>query len=227
MIFVGGLLGSSHCIGMCGAFALALGSRHSRMAANVFRQVIYSLGRVFTYSMAGAAAGYAGWRLMAEMNTMVNIQAILSVTAGVLLTVQGLISAGVLPGFAWSSGSSSCLGPKLFSGLLGAARLRSVFLGGVVNGLLPCGLVYAFLTLAASSGDMLQGWATMALFGLGTLPVMVLVGSGGTLLGLAGRRRLLHLAAWCVVLTGLLSVGRGIAFMQAAGTVEAACPLCH
>ena len=228
MIFVGGLLGSSHCIGMCGAFALALGSRRSSVAANLCRQVVYSLGRVFTYSMAGAVVGYGGWRLTSEMGTIVNIQAALAITAGVLLIVQGLISAGVLRGISWWSGSGPCLGPSFFSALLGAARLQSVFLGGVVNGLLPCGLVYAFLALAASSGDMVQGWATMALFGLGTLPVMVLVGSGGTLVSMASRRRLLHLAAWCVVLTGVLSVGRGVAFLQASESGAATtCPLCE
>jgi sulfite exporter TauE/SafE len=90
-----------------------------------------------------------------------------------LLIIQGLISAGVLRGISWWSGSGPCLGPSFFSALLGAARLQSVFLGGVVNGLLPCGLVYAFLALAASSGNMVQGWATMALFGLGTFGLRV------------------------------------------------------
>jgi sulfite exporter TauE/SafE len=214
MIFVGGLLGSSHCIGMCGGFALALGNAKVGLAANVRRQVVYSLGRVFTYSLAGGVAGYAGWRLMAEFRLIVNVQAALSILAGALLLIQGFAHAGFLWRPARSSFSHACLGPAFFAALLAATRLRNVFLGGVVNGLLPCGLVYAYLALAASSGNMLQGWLTMALFGLGTLPIMILVGSGGAVL--VGNRRwdILRAAAWCVALTGLLTLIRGLAFLN-------------
>jgi len=226
MIFVGGVLGSSHCLGMCGAFTLVLAGRRTSLASSLCRQVTYSLGRVFTYSMAGAAAGYAGWRLMSELRTVTSLQVILSIAAGVLLMVQGLGAAGLLrmPRLA---GHGPCLGPSFFAALLGAARLRSVFLGGVVNGLLPCGLVYAYLALAASSGDMVHGWMIMALFGLGTLPVLVLFGCGAGAVSLTFRRRLVHIAAWCVVLTGALTIARGVSFIHGSETQDGiVCPLC-
>jgi sulfite exporter TauE/SafE len=111
--------------------------------------------------------------------------------------------------------------------LLRAAQLRSVFLGGVINGLLPCGLVYAYLALAAGSGDMLRGAFTMACFGLGTLPLMVATGCSGSLLSCGRRRQLLRLAACCVILTGVLTVARGISFMHIADPpTSQGCPLC-
>jgi sulfite exporter TauE/SafE len=107
-------------------------------------------------------------------------------------------------------------------------RLQSVFLAGMVNGLLPCGLVYAYLALAASAGDFLGGGLTMALFGLGTLPVMVLLGCGGSLLRRVSRGHVLQVAAWCVVLTGVLSIVRGVGFVQLPGPLEPpGCPMCR
>jgi hypothetical protein len=227
MVLAGGLLGSSHCIGMCGGFALALASNRHGLGRNLLRQVVYSLGRVFTYTVFGAAAGYAGWRLANELHLLVNVQAILCVAAGLLLVVQGLAAAGVLrrlPGF---SGNGPCLGSTFFASLLGATRLHSVFLGGVVNGLLPCGLVYAYVALAASSGDLMRGGVTMTLFGLGTLPVMALVGCGGQVLSAAARQHVFRIAAWCVVLTGIVSVVRGLGFLPLfGGPAEPGCPMC-
>jgi sulfite exporter TauE/SafE len=141
-----------------------------------------------------------------------------------VLAGQGLIELGILP---WSHRpAGGCLGPGMFGALLRATRLRSVFLGGVINGLLPCGLVYAYLALAASAGDVLRGGATMLCFGLGTLPLMVATGCGGSLLSLGRRRQLLHLAAWCVLLTGALTVARGVHFWQLAEPAPA-CPMCR
>jgi sulfite exporter TauE/SafE len=227
MILAGGLLGSSHCAGMCGGFALALGSNRRGLLRNLARQVVYSLGRVFTYATAGAAASYGGWRLAGELRLLVNVQAVLCVAAGVLLIVQGLAGAGVLRRLPTLFRSRTCLGAGLFGSLLRETRLPSVFLGGVVNGLLPCGLVYAYLALAASSGGLMAGGLTMALFGLGTMPMLALVGCGGQLLGVAARRHVFRVAAWCVVLTGVLSLGRGIAALRMPGADGGPnCPMC-
>lgn len=228
LVFVGGLLGSSHCLGMCGGFALALGAARGGLRANLVRQLTYSLGRVFTYTVAGAAAGYLGLRLRIALGAVTNMQALVAIAAGLLLVTQGLAVLGWLRLPRLVTGKSLCFGPTFFAALLRAPGLCDVFVAGVVNGLLPCGLVYAYLALATSSGDMLRGMSVMALFGLGTVPMMVAAGCGASVLSLAGRRRLFHVAAWCVVLTGIMTIARGCGFVTLPGWSEpAGCLLCR
>lgn len=228
MIFVGGLLGSSHCVGMCGGFVFSIGAAAPNWRANFVRQVAYACGRIFTYASAGAIVGYGGWRLSRALPPLVHVQAWLCLTAGALLIVQGLKSAGVWNYLRPAVRRAPCLTASLFASFLAAPKLGQVFLAGMANGLLPCGLVYAYLALAASTGNLAMGFVHMGLFGLGTLPIMVLTGCGGAMLGLASRRRLLHVAAWCVVLTGALSVSRGLAFLRADySTPTAGCPACQ
>lgn len=214
MVFVGGLLGSSHCVGMCGGFVMALGSTSRGSLHNLARQVMYGTGRVFTYTVGGIAAGYGGWRISQEFRPVGNLQAILSISAGVLLIVQGLLAAGFFQRLTVWKGHHGCLGAGMFGALLRETRLRHVFLAGMVNGLLPCGLVYAYLALAASSGGLWKGGLIMACFGLGTLPVLTLVGWSGYTLSTVARWRVLRLAAWCVVLAGVMSLTRGIGALR-------------
>jgi sulfite exporter TauE/SafE len=224
LIIAGGLLGSSHCVGMCGGFALAIGAGASTWRANLARQIVYSLGRVFTYCCAGGAVGYGGWRLARDLPPVVHVQAWLCLAAGALLVLQGLSAAGLFGRLAPVRRRPLCLAPGFFARFLAAPGGFNIFLAGMFNGMLPCGLVYAYLGLAASAGNMFAGLVDMALFGLGTLPIMLLTGCGASVLSLAGRRRLLSAAAWCVVLMGLLSIGRGCAFI--ASPAES-CPACR
>lgn len=227
LIFLGGLLGSSHCLGMCGGFALSIGGRAAGMVDNLRRQAAYTAGRVFTYAFLGAVAGYVGFRAAAQSAVLVNVQAVFSVAAGCLLIVVGLRSAGLLPrrGVAAST-AGFCPARTLFASFLTAPGLVNVFVAGVLTGFLPCGLVYAYLGLAVSSGSMLSGSAAMALFGLGTAPLMVLTGAGGGLLTLAARQRALWLAAWCVVVTGAITIGRGAVGLHDGNQNGPTCPFC-
>ena len=99
-----------------------------------------------------------------------------------------------------------------------------IFLAGLATGFLPCGLVYAFLLIAARTSDLLWGAAVMSVFGLGTVPLMVTTGTTAGALSLRWRTRLFAVAGWCVVAVGMLSLYRGWAFL----TVDdpAACPFC-
>ena len=227
LIFVGGLLGSAHCVGMCGGFALLLGAGARDMRANLGRQLLYSAGRISTYAIIGAAVGYGGVRLAGMASPLVNVQAILSLVAGLLLVLQGLHSAGYLRLQRVTGLSAGCPFTGSLGSLLRSRGSAAAFLAGVFTGLLPCGLVYAYLALATSAGGLWQGWLTMACFGLGTVPLMVLAGSGGSLLSVINRQRLLRVAAICVVVTGLISLARGVGALQPPGAnVTRACPLC-
>ena len=229
LIFVSGLLGSSHCIGMCGPFAILLGSSTTGWRQNVAWQLLYSLGRIFTYTTLGAMAGFGGQRLAGLKLLGVNATAILALVAGVLLVYEGLITAGRLKRFSFRrepSGDhpSGCPTGGLLRSMLQQQNRWGVFLAGVATGFLPCGLVYAFLLTAARSSDFLLGGLIMMVFGFGTVPLMVATGTSASLMSVERRSRLLTLAGWCVVVMGALSLYRGIAFL----TVDdpSVCPFC-
>jgi len=229
LVFLGGLLGSSHCIGMCGPLALALGVQQSQLHVNLGRQLLFSVGRITTYGFLGAVAGASGWWLAQRPQTLVNVQSLLSIVAGLTLVWLGLSTAGVFPRLTgrWLN-SAPCAAASWFKSLLTTPGIASAMLAGAFTGFIPCGLVYAFVVYAASSGNVLQGWATMVAFGLGTVPLMVLAGCGGTLLSLGTRARVLRIAAWCVVVTGVIAVARGAGYLElVANAVPVGCPFCR
>jgi sulfite exporter TauE/SafE len=228
LIFLGGLLGSSHCVGMCGAFVLTIGLGTPSAGANTRRQLAYSLGRIFTYSFAGAVAGFAGMRLQQLSLPASRAQTVLAVVAGALLVVLGLHSAGVVPAFWKKTGAGTyCPSQSLFRSFLTAPGWHNAFLAGLLTGFLPCGLVYAYLVLAAGSGNIFIGALVMALFGAGTVPLMVLTGVGSSLLTLNARRYLFRAAAFCVIATGVLTITRGVGWARpGGGTAAPNCPMC-
>lgn len=225
LVLLGGVLGSAHCVGMCGPFAVSIGTGAPTWRRNLARQLVYSAGRTCTYAFGGALVGYGGWRL-SQSTSLVNFQSLLAIVAGALLIWQGLAAAGILHRRVGAAGTP-CLAGTFFGQFLAAPGLSGVFVAGLFTGLLPCGLVYAFLALATSAGSVFSGVAVMAAFGLGTVPVMVLTGSGASLLTLARRGLLFRIAGWCVVTTGAVSVARGLGFLSLWNPAVAAdCPFC-
>jgi sulfite exporter TauE/SafE len=215
---------------MCGGFALLLGMGRPSLARNLLTQLCYTAGRVCTYTALGATAGFIGMRMAQSAQSWGNIPAALCVLAGLFLVVEGLAAAGINLRVRHWSGSSAmgCLVGSPFGSLLRGPGLQNAFAAGLLTGFLPCGLVYAFLSLAAATGDLVSGGVTMAVFGLGTLPLMVTTGAGGMLLSLMSRRRLLRAAAWCVVLTGCVTIARGAGFLPLPGRSSSpACPFCQ
>ena len=227
LTMLGGLLGSSHCVGMCGGFAAIVGLRTGSMAGNLRAQLIYSAGRLMSYATLGAIAGFAGQRLSDSLPKIINVPAALCLVAGVFLVREGLLATGLFTRRVTGTSTTGCLLGPLFSTILKTPGARNTFAAGIITGLLPCGLVYAFVSLAASSGDLLLGASTMLAFGLGTVPLMVVTGCGTALLSWAARQRLWQVAAWSVVMTGLLTVGRGVGFLQLKDEPQAvSCPFC-
>lgn len=218
LVLLSGLLGSSHCVGMCGGFAVLVGMGQRSVWRNLLSQLAYSSGRIFTYSVLGAIAGAAGLKLAERAGGFVHIPAALCVIAGLFLVVEGLSAAG-FELRRWrkkreGAAIGGCLASPLFAALLRTPGLQNAFSAGLLTGFLPCGLVYAFLSLAASTGDVVYGLLVMAVFGLGTVPLMVLTGTTASLLSVVTRRRLMAVAAWCVVLTGTLTIARGAGFLD-------------
>lgn len=216
LVLVSGLLGSSHCVGMCGGFAMLIGMGQPSVRRNLLAQLAYSGGRIFTYSVLGAIAGAIGLKLSQHTTGIVQLPAALCVVAGLFLVVEGLSAAGFeLRRWRKSRGNQGgCLAIPLFAAMLKSPGLHNAFSAGLLTGFLPCGLVYAFLALAASMGNVVYGMLLMAVFGVGTVPLMVLTGTTASLLSVVKRRKLMHVAAWCVVLTGALTVARGLGFLD-------------
>lgn len=211
LVFLAGLLGSSHCVGMCGGFAVSIGAVGGRWRAILGRQLAYSGGRLMTYGFCGAMAGTFGRRISQVPSHWFNLQAIVAIVAGLLLIWQGLQSSGILrfPQKSLTVSGGFCPAQTMLKTFLTAPHLTGVFVAGLTTGFLPCGLVYAHLALAGASGGMSSGLMTMLAFGLGTIPLMVMAGLGGRVLSFSSRRRLLICAAWCVIVTGVISTTRG------------------
>lgn len=225
LLVVSGMVGAAHCLGMCGPFVLAIGTAASNWRTNLRRQLAYSAGRVFTYSVLGAMAGFVAERITDSLPAWTNLPAALAIGAGLLLVWQGLLATGVVRPRG-IGGTAACPGGAAFRSLLTAEGLVDVFVAGLFTGLLPCGLLYGMLAYAASRHDVIAGMSSMAAFGGGTMPAMVAAGLGGSVLTASGRRRMHAVAAWCLIVTGLISIVRGAAYVTLPGSEPPGCPLC-
>lgn len=229
LIFLGGLLGSAHCIGMCGPLAISLSAAAPAGTSHLRRQLVFSLGRIFTYAFCGAVAGFGGAWASSPDRGFVLSQAWLAIFAGSLLFIMGLGTTGILPKLTTKKlGSLPCHAASWLKTFISSPNWHGVLIAGLFTGFIPCGLVYAFLLKAGSTGNMWEGLLTMFAFGLGTLPLMVAVGFGGQFLSIAGRLKLLKIAAWCIVLTGIISIARGVSQLNVSPEATTApCPLCE
>ncbi|MEX1190163.1 MAG: sulfite exporter TauE/SafE family protein [Bacteroidia bacterium] len=163
-----GVLGSFHCVGMCGPIALALPVHHLSTSGKVSGLLLYHIGRAFTYSIIGAVFGVLGMGVV-----LAGYQQGLSITLGIIILVGLFLPAAGLSKYLSSSASRFTM--KIKEGFSVLFRKRShtaLFFTGMLNGILPCGLVYMALAGAMATGDIYKGALFMAVFGLGTLPAM-------------------------------------------------------
>ncbi len=156
--FAAGLLGSPHCLGMCGSFALACGGRTAHTLA-------WHAGKTSTYAVLGALAGGAGASVPGPtwIGTALSAALLLWFSAALAgLTAEPALR---IPGIV-----------RLATRTAQNDDLASRYLFGVVNGLLPCGLVYATLGVAVASGSAATGALAMTAFGIATMPGLALLG---------------------------------------------------
>ena len=197
---------------MCGGIAatMSLGSRSVTEA--MLRQGCWSLGRTLTYVFLGVMASAIGTKFLKSQHNAIWLQAMFAIVAGLLLIIQGLHAAGWLSWRVRRRSEIPCVTRTVFSQFFRGGSSTGVFIAGLLTGFLPCGLVYSFLALAASSGSVAKGVLIMLSFGLGTIPVMLVSGAGLSLATIGIRRKLIRVAAVSVVVTGLMTVARGIVF---------------
>ena len=235
MIFIAGIAGSFHCIGMCGGFACALRSDPAGRMATLYRHLLYNTGRVTTYTFMGGLAGMAGQTIFSSgvvvkdpfgaghnhmtlsqfgpllPESLSTGQRILAVFAGLLMVIMGLQLFGYLKrlhSFTVGLGGTTLVAS--LRGLLNSPSRSATLAFGVFNGFLPCPLVYAFIAHAAASANSLSGMMTMVFFGLGTFPAMLLMGGVGQWVQPRWRQRGVWFAGGFILLLGLITLLRGL-----------------
>lgn len=214
--FLLGLLGSSHCVGMCGGLSAAMALNTTGSFISIASRLFaFNAGRITCYAILGAAVGLLGWGVA---ETFQDALIYLRLVAGALLIAMGCYIA------QWWMGLTLLehAGTKLWKFIAPSAqrflamkKISHVFLAGGLWGFLPCGLVYSVLAWASVSGDWQFSAVAMACFGLGTVPAMVATGFGGNafkqvLQSLHFRRGvallLIIFGLWTVI-SGLMSAG--------------------
>jgi uncharacterized protein len=226
--FLIGMAGSLHCVGMCGPIAMALPQQGAYRWAMVGKLLLYHLGRITTYAGLGMLIGFLGQGLV-----LAGLQMYVSVLLGVLLLVVALLSINVETMIhRWAPVRQFQQWVRRSMGQLLNARSNSALLGlGMLNGLLPCGLVYMAVVGAVATGNVFQGAAYMALFGAGTIPLMLLTSVAGQFIDVRWRNQLRRLTPIFLIAFALLFISRGlqfelptdIRFWEAAQDV----PMCH
>lgn len=205
--FFMGLLGSIHCVGMCGPLVMALPLVDKQGFQKFLAIALYHIGKMGSYAMLGIIFG-----LLGSQFPMYLLQQNLSVVIGLIMLLY------VLYVFVF------VLKPKhivnlnfLYQPIVSLLTIMfkqkstAIFLLiGFLNGLLPCGMVYLALTSALATQHVLQGGLLMLFFGLGTAPALLLVSFGGQLISLSARRKFQSWLPVFIVTMGLILILRGM-----------------
>lgn len=205
MAFVTGLLGTGHCLGMCGGLVSALSLSEVGQQGGWFFHLLYNTGRIITYTFIGGVVGWLGSALAyADRFKMATRTLLLG--SDVFIILVGLGTAGL---FTWLNAAKLDF-PSPMQAMTAAVRgLRSLppaFAAlplGMVFGFIPCGYLYAVAITAAQSASITTGALMLLAFGLGTAPSLLLF--GGTAHWLSGRAR-----SWMLRLAGLVVAGMGV-----------------
>ncbi len=204
--FVMGLAGSLHCIGMCGPLALSLPVSHRNDGARVTGGLIYNSGRILSYSLLGLLFGTVG-NFIIETKW----QSVLSIILGVAILIYL-----IFPKKWFHYSSTNAFGkPLMFlrqqlGKLFQSKKMSSIFSIGVLNGFLPCGLVYLALTSSVISASPLSGGMFMLFFGLGTLPMMFSTVFMGNYLNQSLRHRIRNAVPVLLFFMAVLLILRGM-----------------
>lgn len=202
LAFMIGLLGSVHCIGMCGPLAFAVPSLKPGMGYLLLDKILYQLGRIFSYCILGVFIGLIGQQIWLS-----GLQQGISVFTGLLI-----IAAACSRIFKISVGQGSSFLLKPFNKLFGYALKHKAnhLIIGMINGLLPCGFVYLALAGAVNTGSITAAAAYMFWFGLGTAPLMLLATISMGFTGNLVRRRINKVIPFMMLFLGVWFILRGM-----------------
>jgi sulfite exporter TauE/SafE len=213
MAFLGSF---GHCIGMCGGIVIAYSGTKIDQKWGKTKQAIshlfYSFGRITTYMTLGAMFGYLGG--VASFNNTAN--GIMWIVAGVAMILAGLSLLGKTKFLLMieHSLSKSIWYQQSFKALLRNQSLLSFYLLGMLNGLLPCGLVYSFAIIATSTGGAFSGALVMFIFGISTIPALFSLGFFVGIFNQSSFRNIMiRLSAIAVILYGVFTIYNGYRYL--------------
>ncbi|MGI9526455.1 MAG: sulfite exporter TauE/SafE family protein [Weeksellaceae bacterium] len=201
-----GLGTSLHCLGMCGPIAFSLGLGAEGRFHSIFKNLTYQFGRICTYTLLGAILGAIGAGV-----SFAGLQKYLSIGVGVLM-----IAMVFMPKNLSQTQSNQWIGRiliKLKSALANFIQRKSygsLFITGVLNGFLPCGMVYIALAAALGVGNIAGSALFMTLFGLGTVPLMFMAVLFGSVVSVGVRNKILKLIPILTIIIGILFILRGL-----------------
>jgi uncharacterized protein len=209
-MFTLGLLAQGHCIGMCGPLIIAFPGRTGRFMPHVF----YHAGRIATYGVAGAILAAIGGSLPQIASATSSDPQIwlmrgkigFALIAGLFLFVFGISRIGLISEPAWMSAATPGRIPgyrRIVQAAMQDGKATGMALLGLMLGMLPCGLSYGAFAMALPAGSALKGMMLTGAFGLGTLPGLLLLGTG---IGVILRR----FQRQSDILSGLLMLGMGL-----------------
>ena len=202
-----GFVGSLHCAGMCGPIAIALPLNNRSWFSRISGGLLYNAGRTITYAVLGAIFGLAGFGL-----ALGGMQQWVSIVLGALMILSVIIPKLGAAGKKLT-GIGDALTGKLKQPFVRLFRMRtygSLFIIGLLNGFLPCGLVYIALAGALVMSQIHQGALYMVFFGIGTIPMMLAISIAGNILSQKLRQRLNAVIPVFIILLGILFILRGL-----------------
>ncbi len=203
--FTIGLMGSMHCIGMCGPIALALPVHGGPRSTRWIRIGLYNMGRAATYAMLGLIFGFVGSQFR-----IWGLQQILSVGAGMLILFLLISRYSFSSRIPWLASLQKTVEGKVSRWLAAPKRTTSYFMIGIWNGLLPCGLVYVGIAAALTTSNVWHGTLLMFSFGLGTLPVMAALMIFGQFISPGVRHKLNRAVPYLIACMALILILRGL-----------------
>lgn len=192
---------------MCGPIAFSLGLNPQNKLDFTIRNLTYQFGRVTTYTILGVLLGIIGYGV-----SFAGLQNPLSIAAGVMMILMALLPKN-LGANNFGMNAFSKIMYQIKTGLgkfLRRKNYSSLYITGLLNGLLPCGAVYAALTGAIAMGSVAGGAVFMFFFGVGTIPLMFASVIAGNIISIQSRQRILKFLPWLMILLGVLFILRGL-----------------
>ena len=201
-----GLISSFHCVGMCGAIAFSLPIHYLPSHKKLIGILLYNFGRVVTYSLLGLIFGFIGRQVYLS-----GFQQWFSISIGVLILLillQSILQKKILHLRFFDKANMQL--QQFIGKYIQRKQLYGMFLIGAANGLLPCGMVYFAIAGALAAGSIASGVAFMASYGLGTMPLMIMLSYFGFMINLSVRNTMKKMVPYFVATMAVLLILRGM-----------------